>query len=805
LLFVTGTAVLALHGLTLAAWPVPGISAYLTSLHLGLESQPVIGHLLYRTTLAWVAGWPWGTLGLRVNVMAWVCTGLGLSIFHHLVFHFYSITNLVLRRRIRAWCAALATWMAATSLPVWWAGSRASPFSFNFLLAMAVFWLLAAYLRKRQIAYLFGFSLAYGVVAIEYPALLLLAPLAGILGLMLLYRHKQLTVRRVMYCALLGAAGLASSGLTAAVFLNSPGAEGSGIGTWFEAFRALWLGLIRAALHGVPTTGWLLVLMVSVIPFIGCLWSAFCSPDTWAERRNSFAIVNTILLIAVMAGLMDTPLSPWRVFGDGHIMILPCLLMGAVIGYVFGFAYLFPQDMWNIRPSTVKIIRGVLVAIAAVVVLLPLIHFNELDPRGRKGLWSYAGEVIASLDQRDALLVQDHDAYLVRLAALEKKSDLVLLLPSEENNPFYRRTIERAFPDPHLQALGKLSLMSVLKEILMRRPEMVDRLAFVGNPALFSAHNYTAVPSGLVYVGVRDTSILNPEALVENHQARQTSLLPALRRVELQKGMHQESAQAKRWYVSRLANDLGVLMQYLQRDDLAATCYQLAREANEKNASALLNLAVLKEGTGHEGALWTEAANLLEHARFPLAQLVVLFGHIRSPDALVFLKNLWTVPVAPPSEVSAEPALGEVYALFSRGDYEAALAKTDALIKAHPASPRTWWMRGLLAEKLGRDDLWTLCWQRMDQMQQEWPMFLMIEGRRRLAAGDREGARALLIRAAVLWPDNTGLLEIVAQLEFDDKNYAQARMALRRLLALDPAHEGGLRLLAALEQQKDSR
>lgn len=799
-----GVLMAGLMGWIWVSWPVQGPSAFGVSLHLGLESQPVLGHPYYRGLLGLVARIPIGSLGLRVNGLAWLCTLGAMLLFQQVLYRFYRITDLKHRPAVCAVCAAVGTWMAATSLPVLWLASRAAPLSFHLLLFMGLLMGMAVYLRRREDRLLYGFWVLYGVGAVEYTTLLVLGPVALWVSLAALYRFNRLSWRRLATLAAAAAAGLASSVGVALVFVASPAAELTAFKNGFQAFRALWAGLLRGALQGVPRTGWLLVLMVGVLPLLCCLWSALASREVRMRQRLHFAAMNGALAIIVLAALANAPIAPWRLLGDRHVLVLPYLAMAAVLGYAVGFAYLFREGIWGVRPAALKVGRALLAVAVVFVCLMPLKNVKPLDVRDTRGLWAVAREVADWLDGRDVLLVQDHSNHLLRLAAFEQGVRVTLLVPSEERNPFYQRALVRALPDARLRALAEVSTMALTKEILAERPDLSERMGFLGNSGLLAAAGYVPVPQGLFYAGRRGVEGLEVEALLARHEAMWARLVPALKRDEARSGRAEETLRGRRWYTSRLANDLGVLMEFTGHEDLARAAYRGALAANEKNLSALLNLAVLG-GEGEEDA-WLAVTELARDIRMRLQELVLLCGHLRSPEALQFLRDLWMAPAEAEAEAEAGPApdarVAELYRRFAHGEYDQALALSDKLVAAHPDSVRMWWMRGLLAERLGREDVWQDCWQKMMAWRQEWPMFLMIEGRRHLGEGDVESARMLLARAAARWPGNAGLLEAVAQLELSAGRPWEAREAVRRLLTLDPSHEGGTRLLGLLEYQE---
>ncbi len=796
-----GLAMAILFGWVWSSWPVVGPSAFAASLYLGLEPQPVLGAPFYRAALGLVGRLPIGSLGLRVNGFAWLCTLGALCLFQQVLYGFFRITDLKQKPALCAVCAAVATWMAATSLPVWWLASRASPLSFHLLIFTALLAGFAWYLRRKEDRSLYGYWLLYGVCMVEYASLLLLAPVVFLLSIAALYRFNRLSWRRLAWLAIVPSAGfLATSAWVSIAFMRSPAAELTGLRNVVQAVRALWSGLVRAALQGVPRTGWLLVVMVGVAPLVSCLWSALASRETRMRQRLNFAFMNAAVAVVVVAALANTPISPWRLFGQGHVLVLPYLSMVVVLGYVLGFAYLFREGVWGVRPAALRVERVVLAIVAAAVCLMPLKNARTLDVRDTAGLWAAAREAAGWLDGRDLLLIQDHNDHLLRLAAFERRQPLTILAPAEERNPFHQRALARALPDDRLRSLTEISVMAVTKEILENRPDLADRMGFFGNSGLLSVAGYAPVPQGLFYVGEREVGELDLEGLLERHERMWARLLPVLRKNEALGGPAEEAIRARRWYVSRLANDLGVLMEYMEREDLARASYRQALEANEKNLSAMLNLAVM--GDDERTDVWAAVTDLAQTVRLPLQQLVLLCGHVRSHEGLEALRDLWMAPGEETAEAAEDPRVGELYRMFAQGDLDEALAMTDKLVRELPQSVRVWWMRGLLAARLEREDIWRACWQKMMEWRQEWPMFLLIEGRRLLGEGDQDGARMLLARAAARWPGNAGLLEAVAQLELAAGRSWEAREAVRRLLTLDPSHEGGTRLLGLLEYEE---
>lgn len=779
----------------LVPWPVSGASAYLTSLHLGLEPRPILIYPLQRALLRRVADLPWGSLGMRVNGFSLVCTLASLMLFHQLVFRFYGGSDLRQRPWLCAVCAALATWVAASSTALWWIGSRSAPLSFHLLLTMVCVWLFTGYLRDRKPAFLDAFAFVYGVCLAEHSAFLLMAPLAGAWTLNVMLRRGHLTARRLARLAGWALLGALVSLPAAWAFHQSAARQLTAFDSFGHTYRAYGSSIVRGALQGVPKTGWLLVLVVSGLPFLCCLWSAYARSEIRKEKRVHFAVMNAALAVVALVVLADGPVSPWRILGEWHLVGLPYLLVAVVLGYAVGFGYQFPEGIWKVKPRTVALVRRGVLALTVPICFLPLHNAPAVSARATEALWAVAEETARWLEGRDLLLAQGQESALLRLAAYEQGRPLTLLLPAAERNEIYQRHLKTVFTEPRLQMLAEVSLLSALKEVLATRPDVAARLACMGNSGLLTAFGYVPVPHGPVYVGVKEPSTLDPERLVQEHEAMWSRLLPVLQPESA--GAFRLRVVASRWYLSRLANDLGVLLQFVERDDLAAGCYARALEANAENVCARLNLAALDGRERPE--LWQEAAARLEKVRMPLQQLVLVFGHLRSPETIEFLKEIWTAPGSEGAAASADPEWTELQARMGRGELESALAMTDAMVERTPVPPEVWWVRGLLAERLQRDDVWVSCYARMRELQQEWPMFLMIEGRRRLAAGEREGARALLARAADLWPGNPAILQAVLELDFAAGRSRETREAARRLLAADPSHEAANRILGLLD------
>lgn len=800
----------ALYGSIVRAFPVAGSSAFFLEKHLWLDGFPVWPYPVWGMLARGLGGLSPEHCVALMNGVAVVCGVIVVCLTYRL--HAWTLRTLNPGKRpyIYALGAASAALYLAVSTPMVLLGTRAHPLGFGVAMLLIAIHLMLRYVTHRSRWALFAFAFLYGVGLVEYAGFTMVAMPVGLSTLWVMWNRQHLRPSILIPAGIAFLAGISILAAVVGQAMQSPVQIWMESVTVFGLLRAVFGAQLRQILSSMPDVGALLVFMISVPPYALCLFESF-------RYRSSLKRLPSLILYVVVTGvtlmvLFNAPGTPWPVLREGRFVILPYFFVAGSFGFAVLYWHGAFMRLWQKLSLPPHPIREVLVAILpATLVAAPLVTSRGILPERSRVLYEIAQDVVDATGPCQWLVTDGSLDTLVRLAAWQQQKPLFLLSIPRSSQTAYRTYVAAHFESVRLQGLAQLGLAPLLKEWISTDARISERLAFYGSGDAWLDTGKEPVPERLVYRAKPtetpdqagddgggggesiDASGKNFPDVLRRHEEFWAAHTTRLWDLEREAGSYAPVARMLRWRIARTANDLGVYLQTEGQDDLARTAYTSALTINEHNLSAEVNLRGLE---GREEEALPPA--LVSVARWPLMRIVSSFGHIHK------LATLWKIREQV-GGVSQDLA-GEVRAqileaaeLYTSGEVQQALDRTNTMIEEGDAPPHAWYLRGLFAAALEEEDIWTECWEYMLETDRTWPAFLIVQASRLLRQGMATDALDLYRVAVRINPYDPTIVKSVAQAFFHYGTQQAARPYLTLLLSLRPDDPWGNFALGTLQ------
>lgn len=830
-----GAASFLLYVLTLSPGVYPGASAEWVSAALGFRPWETAAHPLWRL---FAAGWqrlPVGGDVWRLNLSSAFCGAVSAVLLCRVVACWvYGRLRIRtedrsepegdraqeggaqegpteeerLERRtaslVAAASGAAAAALFATGLAGWSAATRFRPEAFELALVLAAFLLYVDYTRVRGTWRLYALALLCGAGLAESALFWVASPVLAVILLVFLYQHYRL---RPGLCAGLFAAGLLGLGLyvlSARAFACAGTGPAEAAADWHGALRAVLKAQVREVRFFLPRAGWPYVLVLLAVP-----WAAF-QAGFWERlhRARDFRAdaLQAVCLAAVLLLQFNAPIPPWPLWRFTDRLPVLEAAVAAMLGgwacayWVYGLlvrwepSRLLAEKEQKSLEQQVRQKRWLALGVCSVLLALTAaaaLH-NGFCARGSRGAFAdgCARELLGQLGGR-AWLVTDGllDPHLAALAAADGRKLRVLNLEADRDAAQIRRLRAWVAEDPQLAPYSgrllqaaELGVAAFLREWLAADPKAEDALALYLLPSLWSAAGLVAHPAGFLFFGARSADALKPLPLLEGQRAfglRMRRLLPAVEEVR-------EPADLLRWslrgHLSVVANDLGVLLMDLGRDEEAFVAFGESLSLEPQNISALCNRALLADkGVRPEQKDCVLAAFKKASAAFknqPLAfDVVRRYGQLRTPAALAGVGAAWALRG---QYDLAQSELRRAADLAKEGDGREALLAYLGGVNVNAGEPEE-------GEEVFR--------RLLDKDPRNVPA---LSGLLRLALGrgDVTGARAWLVKLRHAGERDSALAMAEARIALAGRDYAAARERLLHVTDQEPRNLDAWTLLA---------
>ena len=649
--------------LTLARDAVVGEPARLIVQHTGLDPFPPLSHFLWGWLAQSVSIFTGSYSILFLNFLSAVFGSLSIYFLYEIVVRMpHDRTAEEVESRfpaapVQAISALVAALVLAFCMPFWIISTRAHTASFDVFLLLFVTWILIRFLETKRFAWLWSFAFLYGLGATEFPTFIVLSPvyaLAVLYAIWCAVRDARKMIKPILVGILLSVAGLLPYILGAIQYRWSPAFEWREFRGLHEVLFYVLRDQYLTIRYSLPQVGWLLVFLLSILPWIVVVVSPKRAMTRSAVAGSNF--LHALLSALAILIIYNMGLAPWPLLGMRPLLIMPYVFIAMWTGYLAGYWYIFFGQRSRFEahgPATLKALASTIyVPVLLAIVLLG----GALNARGANGrtagvLNRFASEVLQAMGPRDWFISNGVLDDVLLLKAREQGKDIKLLNMSRAATKSYRKYIATLYDDPRLQGLVQVGIMPMITEWLSKDPSAHDRIAVLDQPDLWFMNGYTPVPQKVLFVGATNGAPTNAEALFKEHQAFWNDYAPRLKRAG---GKNTPIQPWARWtlnHISKLANNLGVLMEDENRSDLAVESYRAARSLDTNNISALLNLLSLaqREKQPELKDLQTEFEKMMKtsRGRLNLWTLAQSCGYVRAPEAFSARGMAWAMTGKP--------------------------------------------------------------------------------------------------------------------------------------------------------------
>lgn len=629
-LLVGGVALLV-YLATMVRGFYPGLSATLAAQVTGLTLAPLPDHPLW-TLAAQGLLKVFGFSPFLLNSFSAVCGALSVFLFYGLVSRavFASINQQISMERnaVRAsvFAGLFASVALAFSMAVWTASTRFLPYSWDLLLLLLSFTMLGRYLKTSNPGWVAGISFLLGVGIVETPAFI---PFAAVIGTWLMsywirsprgFRGSYLAI--ILIFGILGLCMYLVAGWRFAAANNLADFEYSSFLDVVWKYLLAQFKWARAFFHrNIP---WLLVLLFAFVPWLVVLVTA--SRGLNETRDWVFYVMHiawTIFTLVVIGNAYGSPWAALATYNRVPVFLQACA--AATAGYLVAYWYLLMAnrpagDSRGRQPNVrVGVVLGYVFTVPLMVLIAATVLVNAARSYGPRG--DFAGtcarEFIAGLDGRRWVVGDGIFDSHILLEARRMGYDIRLVSFAHDRNPAYlsrlRSYVEN---DPEFESLDRLRLgnstqlgsLAFLQDWCADDESIGKKIVMLNTPDILLGSGLTVAPCRLGFVGVRDRESLKDHDFLAEYGPfwdRMEKLLP-----RTAKNYAPDAADFLRSHLRRqvgfVANNLGVLLEDLDRPEEAFQVYRRVREIDRENASALLNLVEMVVSKGYHPELKDE-------------------------------------------------------------------------------------------------------------------------------------------------------------------------------------------------------
>lgn len=671
-----GLLAFVIYLVTLSDGAFPGESARHVAMYLGLMPKvTMLWHVW--SIVAWLVGqlFPQADPIFLLNLLSAICGAISIGLFYGIMTGILStfieknpLNQLRTNTAIR-FGAMVSSLALAFCTPFWVASNRAHPAALDILLFLLAIWLVLKYLNTTNIWYAYFFSFFYAVSMAEFTTMIVFAPLACVLLLLLLARDERLKPVVLLKLALFFLLGCSVYFIIVWTFQYSPDYELRNYQGYFHALKIILRDQLFTIAYSIPPKGWLTIFVVTGIPWFVCLIVGYHALN--GERDFWYYVLHAVLTAIVVAVLCNAPIAPWRITKFERFLVTPYLLTAFSTGYLTAYWLLFPWTVWSEDKDSiiVKTQRSVLACLAgasflAFVTVLPFYNFTEADARPARFVNQFAEEVVNSMNKlstgnenRIWLISSGFADDNVRIAGWRRGQQIHLLDLRASGDEVYINHIARLLHAPRLRNLIQLGMFHLVHGWLEWDTRVDEKMTIFALPDLWIGAGYTVVPMKLLFLGTKRPTELNPELLMKEHEKFWRNNIVSMRCLSESSSPLAPFGKACLRHMSLVANNLGVLMEELGQTDNAFKCYNIAMQIIPENISALLNLSYMVNN-GYQtrradeikqkvGKLSSEKNRAVE-----MWGLSRNYGYVRRPDAFVGVGWTWALSGYPGLAVS---------------------------------------------------------------------------------------------------------------------------------------------------------
>ena len=668
------------YALTVANYVFPGESAHMIAQWTGTDNLEFPEHPLWGHLVSAVAGMTFtSSTALMVNMISLISGVLSVGLICVLVAWFVHQTirqedTLKLSGGASLTAGVTASLVYIFSTAVWQNATHLDYHIFDVTLALVVFAVFPVAACFPRMSWLFaavaGFAAGAGIVeSVIFIPLTFLYLLALVVLAVKNGRNYYVLTTLFLVGAVTGF--LVVSNWVASDFLSRPSTASTDFRTVGQILDEIGRKYTHEMRQWFSRPGWLYVFLLSTLPFLAC---TFASPRglnnerTWSQYL--FHIAMTICSILAIA----TPLSPESIMRTiGVIPLATTVLSAIVAGYVLAYWYLMmrtPLPTIEYEKLSVEtrfgrkmapVAGGILAGVLALSFLV-----NSFSCGGGRGGFAdvCAQEVLDRMGDRKWLvtsgLLDDH----IRSAAAARGMELNLICLHRDMDDAYLKELSSFIKKKGLKVKAsdlamsaQLGVLPFIQDWFAGDPDITSKAAVFGVPDFWYMADRVPVPDCMFFSGSRNIKE------VDGGKAKSDFLgfwkkMESVLTAEAGQGSRSISKQTDplvrlrlqlRRHVGFIANNLGVMLQDLGRDDDAWEMYELVlKKIDPDNICALFNeFEMARKGVKVAVSRKSEIEKSLKaivddpKRRYLLWSLSRYYGYIRSPEVFARMGFMW--------------------------------------------------------------------------------------------------------------------------------------------------------------------
>jgi len=741
---------------------VPGESATLIAQHSGADPFAPLSHFIWGWLGNVMALLPFGTTGLRWNLLSVICGASACGVFFLLVTRLIGnrldreiiVQNTVTMQNVAGFFSAL---LLGFSLPFRLVSTLAHPITFDLLILFTAIWLLIRFKESKSLMFAYGAVAMLGLAVTEYATSIIAVPVFGISILYFLWRNNQLRVLHVIKLLAVFVIGLTPYVIQAGLFLKEPAFRWAEMNGFAQVLWYIWRDQYMVIRYGLPKVGWFIVLLFSLLPMLLVV----------LQEKNAKISTKLLLLVTGALGFLlffNIRFAPWPMFGFSPLLVMPYVIGAAWCGclVVYGLGYFttswFFRRRQNRMPRLAPATNGTfLFLLAGILIAVAFTNYQRSDIRSSLVITRFADQVAEQIQDGQWLILDEQMEPLVRIKSAERNKSGLLISSSDFRFPPQQRALCEFLADQQLCNMVEMGLVPLIRERLHPGRSHYPVISWIGDPTPLRFAAGDVQPDRMFYT--ISSAIPDPDSFMNQQRDVWAGIGSELIRGAAIHDAHRQTKKRLLQLLSRTANDAGVWLEGQNRADLAMEAYRESARLFEENLSARLNLQKLLVPESDENKVLQEEIDLISaslQGRTSLPKIIEAYGMIRHAGSYMMDVNRWNQAGA---TRIAEQSLDKVRALenddeafnvmmaslsATRGDMSRGkeLFSEAARISTNNAEAILGLSR--IASAQGQTDLAKKLLQSIprDDISEEW--FQIEEAQIELAEGNREAARVKL-------------------------------------------------------------
>jgi len=669
-----GLLAAAVYGMTLSRGVFPGESARLMAVFSGIEPLELPLHPIWGAIVSWLSTVSVLTLPVRLNLFSAVCSVISVVLIYRLVSFLihdviYEEYSVEYAPRVAQWAGVIAAVAFMFAVPVWQAATRLQYQSFDLMMVLVAASLLRLFAEYRWRVFLVLFALLQGFGVVESVIFVSLSPVFLMFLIYVLWKGGSLSLYRVTWMGALAVMAMSLYYFSARWFLATHEGGALGLTNVMDVLVAVWKVQIRQLQSGLPRVGWMVLLLMSVVPWVAGGFASFRALNN--ERSWSQYILHFTLSVLVVLGLTNSAISPWEILKPyGRLPVLSYAMLAMTAGYLVAYWYLLLKVERPRRGHETSVLTkqtgdwlGLLLTypLAAIVVLAAII--NAFDCGGRRGAFAdrCAKEILDRLGERTWFVTDGTLDPHLQILSRERGQELNLLCLQKDMSPFYLKSMSRLIEQKKLFSVADmqrmkstldLGILPFIQDWFAIDKEIEKKVAVFGVPDFWYTAGITPVPEYFFFAGCRDIKAFKGKPLLADYQTfwkDMEKVLPANT-----EGSSDPTTRLRahlRRHMGFVANNLGVLLEDLENDVDAFTVYTYVHgKLDPQNISSLFNrFEMARRGVAVASAnkeiIERELKDFIGNLKqkYPLWSLSRYYGYVRSPELFASLGWGWAL------------------------------------------------------------------------------------------------------------------------------------------------------------------